>query len=126
MKSRKAELPKREPHWSAGGQRDSVFSIESKMERILWMLACVVGTWIEDILLSAADSEREKMKERMREYVGDERKISWSWEDKMRRVGFWKIRLDTSDGGGRLGVCGNGRGFCEGAFLRGMSRGSLF
>ena len=52
------------------------------------MLGCVVETGIEDIFLSAADSERENMKERMREYVRDAMKISWSWEDKMRRVGF--------------------------------------
>ena len=93
---------------------------------MLWVLECVVETWIEEIFLSAADSDREKMKERMREYVGDERKISWSWEDKIRRVGFWKTRLETFGGGGSFGVSGIGRRFCEGAFLRGMRRGSLF
>lgn len=90
------------------------------------MLECVVGTCIEEIFLSAADSEREKTKERIRECVGDERKISWSWDDKIRRVGSWKIRSDMSGGGGRLGVSGIGRGFCEGVFLRGMRRGSPF
>lgn len=44
----------------------------------------------------------------------------------MRLVGSWKIRSDMSGGGGRLGVSGIGRGFCEGAFLRGMRRGSPF
>ncbi len=90
------------------------------------MLECVLGTLIEEIFLYAADSEREKTKERIREYVGDERKISWSWQDKMRRVGSWKIRVIMSGGGGRLGVSGTGRGFSEGAFLRGTRRGSLF
>ena len=89
------------------------------------MLGCVVGTSTEEIFLSVADSEREKTKERMREYVGDERKIPWSWEDKIRRVGSWKIRMDESGGGGRFGVPGTGRAFCEGAFLRGMRRGSF-
>ena len=126
MKSRKALLPKREPPWSVGGQWDIVSSIESRMERMLWVLEWMVETWIEEIFLSAADSEREKTKERMREYVGEERKISWSWEDKIRRVGFWKIRLERFGGGGSFGVSGIGRGFCEGAFLRGMRRGSLF
>lgn len=46
------------------------------MERILQMLGCGVQTSTEDTFLSAADSEREKTKEIMREYVGDERKIS--------------------------------------------------
>lgn len=67
MKSRKAKLPKREPPWSAGGQREIVSSIDSSIERIVWMLECVVGTWIEEIFLSAADSERAKTKERIRE-----------------------------------------------------------
>lgn len=43
---------------------------------MLWVLELVVETLAEEIFLSATDSEREKMKERMREYVGDERKIS--------------------------------------------------
>ena len=90
------------------------------------MRGYVVETWIGVIFLSAADSEREKIKERIREYVGEERKMSWSWEDKMRRVGFWKIRLDMSGGGGRIGVSGTGRAFWEGPFLRGMRGGSLF
>ena len=92
---------------------------------MLWVLECVVETSIEEIFLSATDSERENTKERMREYVGDERKISWSWEDKIRRVGFWKTRLERFGGGGSFGVSGMGRGFFAGAFLRGMRRGSL-
>ncbi len=72
------------------------------------MLECVLGKSIEEIFLCAADSEREETKERIREYVGDERKTSWSWQDKMRRVGSWKIRIVMSGGGGRFGVSGTG------------------
>lgn len=78
MKSRKAGLPNREVPWSEGGQSFIVSSTDSNMESILWIVGCVVGTSTEEIFLSAADSEREKTKERMREYVGDERKMSWS------------------------------------------------
>ncbi len=56
----------------------------------------------------------------------DERKISWSRDDKIRRVGSRKIRIDVSGGCGRVGVSGTGRAFCGGAFLRGVRRGSLF
>ena len=41
-------------------------------------------------------------------------------------MGSWKIRIDVSGGGGKFGVSGTGRAFCEGAFLRGVRRGSLF
>ena len=40
------------------------------------MLGCVFRISIEEIFLSATDSEREKAKERIREYVGDERNKS--------------------------------------------------
>ena len=78
MKSRKAGLPNRELPWSVGGQRFIISSIDSNMESIFWIVGLVVGTSTEEIFLSDADSEREKTKERMSEYVGDERKISWS------------------------------------------------
>ena len=67
MKSRKAGLPKRDPPWSVGGQRSIVSSIQSSMESILWIAGCTEARSIEEIFLSAADSEREKTKERMRE-----------------------------------------------------------
>lgn len=87
MKSRKAGLPKREPPWSVGGQLSIVSSIESSIDSILWIIGCAEARAIEEIFLSAAESEREKTKERMREWVGDERKMSWSRDDKIRRVG---------------------------------------
>ena len=67
MKSRKAGLPNLEPPWSVGGQRFIVSSIESNRESILWIAGCVDARSMEEIFLSAADSEREKTKERMRE-----------------------------------------------------------
>ncbi len=66
MKSRKAGLPKRELPCSVGGQRITISSIESSVESILWIVGCAETRLIEEISLSAADSEREKTKERMR------------------------------------------------------------
>ena len=68
-KDRKAGLPKREPPWSAGGHDVMVSSIEESMDRILSITLSAEET--EEILLSAAASESEKTKERMREYVGE-------------------------------------------------------
>ena len=43
--------------------------------------------------------------------MGDERKTSWSRDDKIRRVGSWKIRIVVSGGFGKFGVSGTGRAF---------------
>ena len=67
MNWRKAGLPKREPPWSVGGQSLIVSSIESRMERIWWMEGCADVRSMEEIFRSAADSEREKTNERIRE-----------------------------------------------------------
>ncbi len=64
-KGRKAGLPKREPPWSVDGHDFMVSSIEESMERIFSTIS-LVGH-MEEIFLSAAASESEKTKERMRE-----------------------------------------------------------
>ena len=46
------------------------------MKRIALVVGCMFRTSIEESFLSATDSEREKANERIRRYVGDERKIS--------------------------------------------------
>ena len=43
--------------------------------------------------------------------MGDARKRSWSREDKIRRVGTMKLRVEGFGGGGSMGVSGMGRGF---------------
>jgi hypothetical protein len=69
------------------------------------------GRGMEEIFLLAAASDREKTKDRTREYVGEVRKSSWSCEDMIRRVGAKKPEADRVGGGGNGGVSGIGRGF---------------
>ena len=81
---------------------------------------------MDDIFLSVADSEREKTKERISEWVGEETNSSWSCGLSIRRVGVVKTNADVSGGRGRGVVSGAGRGFWDGAlFFRGIRRGSL-
>lgn len=76
----------------------------------------------EEIFLPAAASDSEKTKERIREWVDEAWKSSWSCGDRMRRVGFVNSRLEAWSGGGNGGVSGIGRGFCEGkGRVRGFS-----
>ena len=70
---RKAGLPKREFPCSSGGRASMVSSTESRIVRILWMIGSAEARGTEDIFRSAADSESEKTKARMRLYVDDER-----------------------------------------------------
>ncbi len=64
--SRKEGLPKREPPWSTGGQDAMISSMEERIEMIFWI---IVGAdeEREEIFLPAADSEREKTKDNIRE-----------------------------------------------------------
>lgn len=68
------------------------------------------------------ESERVKMKETMRVYVGEARKSSWSCGDRIRRVGCVNF-MSFSDGGeGNGGVFGAGVDDCAcfwGVRLRG-------
>ena len=64
-KDRNAGLPKREPPCSVGGHDSIASSIEESMDRILNITLSVEQT--EEIFLSAAASESEKTKDRMRE-----------------------------------------------------------
>lgn len=81
---------------------------------------------MEDIFLSAADFEREKTNESIREYVGEERKTSRSDGRTTRRDGFTKEIVTGSGTGGSEGVSGTGSGFCGACFfLRGTRRGRL-
>lgn len=101
-------------------------SIESSTERMFEISDGSTGRGMEDIFLFAADSEREKTKERISEQVGEERKSSWSRGDKMRREGSVNASADASGGVDNVGVSGIGRGFCGGDdFLRGTRRGRL-
>lgn len=60
------------------------------------------------------ESDRVKMKETMRVYVGEARKSSWSCGDRIRRVG-WVNAMSCSDGGvGKGGVSGAGVEDCAG------------
>jgi len=103
-----------------------VSSIESRIDSTLRIDGCTEDRLTEEIFLSTADFEREKTKDRMSVYVGDERKRSWSEGWIIRRVGFVEVRVDGSGGTGRVGVSGTGRGFRgEAFFLRGMRRGSF-
>lgn len=78
-----------------------------------------------DMGVSATDSESPKTQARMRSYVGEERKISWSSLDRIRRVGCLKD-AGASGGAGRAGVSGRGVGFSGAARRRrGSSLGSL-
>lgn len=59
--------------------------------------------------------------------MGDARKSSWSFSDRIRRSGSENLRVETSGGGANLGVSGTGRGFCGGGgFLRGTRVGIAF
>lgn len=59
--------------------------------------------------------------------MGDARKSSWSFSDRIRRSGSENLRLERSGGGANVGVSGTGRGFCgEGGFLRGTRVGIAF
>lgn len=67
MKVRKAEFPKREAPWSAGGFKSTRDDIEERIDRRDWMIDGCVAVWTEEIFLSAQDSEREETNERIRE-----------------------------------------------------------
>ncbi len=72
----------------------------------------------EEMGLSRTDSERPKMNERMRLYVGEDRKSWWSLGERILRVGMVKVRVAGSGGGGASGVSGTGTGFAGSAFFR--------
>lgn len=122
----KAGLPKREPLvWSAGWSCWRAEILERMLRR-----AVIVGCWIWELMVdigtSRTESVMEKMKEVMRVYVGEARKSSWSFGERIRRVGCWKVMLGGT--GGNEGVSGAGlvgRGV-ELVFRRGVSFGSFF
>ena len=59
--------------------------------------------------------------------MGDARKSSWSFSDRIRRSGSENLRVERSGGGAKVGVSGTGRGFCGGGgFLRGTKVGIAF
>ena len=65
-KWRKEGLPKREPSWSAGGLESIAASMLSSIERSFEIVESEERLETEEIFLSAADSEREKINERIR------------------------------------------------------------
>ena len=73
--------------------------------------------------VSTTDSARAKTQAVMSLYVEDERKMSWSFFDKIRREGVLNVQLEVSGGVGRAGVSGMGVGL-EGPERR--FRGSSF
>lgn len=66
MKLRNAGFPKREAPWSAGGFESTNEYIEERMESRDWMTGGCAVVSMEEIFLSAQDSEREKTNERTR------------------------------------------------------------
>jgi hypothetical protein len=88
-----------------------ISSICDRTERMVDMMEDSDGRGMEEIFLLVAASEREKTKDRTREYVGEARKSSWSCGDRIRRVGATKWEVGGAGGGGNGGVSGIGRGF---------------
>lgn len=124
-KARKEGLPKREPV-SSGGFCLSMVSASSRIERREVTVVC----WSFETLemgMSRTESEMPNTKARMRVYVGEERKTSWSFGERIRRVGCVKEMLSSDGGGGSGGVSGGGSEGGAGAFclVRGTRRGSF-
>lgn len=71
---RKEGLPKRELPWSIGGHNFMISSMAARKETICPTIDGLAEIETEEIFLLAADSEREKTKASIREYVGDARK----------------------------------------------------
>jgi len=79
--------------------------------------------------VSDTDSERVKTNETMRSLVGEERNRSWSFFERILRLGVVNVVLsEEDDGGGNGGVSGGG--FAGGSVClearRGVRRGNCF
>ena len=75
--------------------------------------------------MSVTASERPNTHARISLYVGDERNSSWSFFERIRLDGIWKVSEFVSGGGGSSGVSGRGVGFVRSlGRLRGSSLGS--
>src|SRR3569833_599302 len=124
-KSRKRLLPNREPPCSSGGDCLTSSSAWSRIPRIVRTAAFRSSSLTDEMVLSTTASERVKIHAWISSYVGDERNSSWSFLERILRVGTWKDSVEGSGGGGRAGVCGTGVWFDGGGRRRrGSSLGS--
>jgi len=109
---------------SSGGFDATNASASSRISRIVRVVCVKLSFEIEEIGLSWTESESPKTKARRREYVDEERKMSWSFLERILRVGTWKWTSSSDGGGGRDGVAGAGSDDgADSLRRRGRSRG---